>query len=288
MCLSFPRLGILSAVAGWMVFSFASCLAQEGVMANPKARPQATAPSVTEPEPPSWKQPDGKLVWTKNDNGAVVSFADAEAYCQRLSHGGHEAWRLPESDEFNEDFFKNGYSGIQSQFWSGPSPRAVDVVQHWVVDDADWSNAHPSRVLCVYASNTDAAPSTWQDPNTHLLWTYSSMPQRASWDSAVAYCAALTVEGIPGWRLPALAEIRTLYDPDSDRRFRGDIDIRLSEEYWTADHAPAPGNTLCLAGIPDSIPRAPASMFSFAKGTAGSVCSGAFYHSQAICVHDPK
>ncbi len=37
-----------------------------------------------------------KLMWQQEDNGAEVTFAEAQAYCKNLRLGGYADWRLPD------------------------------------------------------------------------------------------------------------------------------------------------------------------------------------------------
>jgi len=40
-----------------------------------------------------------QLMWEKGDNGAEVTFEEAQKYCRNLRLGGHADWRLPEPEE---------------------------------------------------------------------------------------------------------------------------------------------------------------------------------------------
>jgi len=52
----------------------------------------------------------------------------------------------------------------------------------------------------------------WLDPTTGYLWEDPPMGGVRSWDSAVAYCAALSLagRGAGQWHLPTISELRTL------------------------------------------------------------------------------
>ncbi len=52
----------------------------------------------------------------------------------------------------------------------------------------------------------------WLDPTTDLMWEDPPSEGIMTWDSAVSYCAALSlaVHGAGEWRLPTISELRTL------------------------------------------------------------------------------
>ncbi len=42
-----------------------------------------------------------KVMWQKSDNGAEVTFEQAQDYCRNLRLGGHADWRLPKPEELD-------------------------------------------------------------------------------------------------------------------------------------------------------------------------------------------
>ena len=49
-----------------------------------------------------------------------------------------------------------------------------------------------------------------------LEWALASNGEDIKWPEAVKYCAALSLAGHDDWRLPTLAELEGLHDPDSE------------------------------------------------------------------------
>lgn len=52
--------------------------------------------------------------------------------------------------------------------------------------------------------------TTWRDPATGLTWQDPPFPERHAWSDGAAACAALEIDGVGGFRLPTIDELRTL------------------------------------------------------------------------------
>ncbi len=48
-----------------------------------------------------------------------------------------------------------------------------------------------------------------------LMWAPASNGEDVVWEAANSYCRALELDGHSDWRLPTLAEIESLHDPDN-------------------------------------------------------------------------
>ena len=57
--------------------------------------------------------------------------------------------------------------------------------------------------------DSDPNATEWSDPSTGLVWQVGHGTNMTQ-DEAVSYCAALTIDGHGGWRLPSIDELRTL------------------------------------------------------------------------------
>jgi hypothetical protein len=53
----------------------------------------------------------------------------------------------------------------------------------------------------------------WTDPATGLMWTRKDNGYALRWQPAVEYCRSLQLGGYSDWRLPAIDELRTIYNP---------------------------------------------------------------------------
>jgi hypothetical protein len=63
-------------------------------------------------------------------------------------------------------------------------------------------------------ADPDAAPQTVTIDS--LEWALASNGEDIKWPEAVEFCAALSLGGHDDWRLPTLAELERLHDPDSE------------------------------------------------------------------------
>jgi hypothetical protein len=61
--------------------------------------------------------------------------------------------------------------------------------------------------------NEAAGPTILID---ELEWTLSTNGSNLKWPEAVEYCAELSLAGHEDWRLPTLAELEALHDPDAE------------------------------------------------------------------------
>ena len=54
---------------------------------------------------------------------------------------------------------------------------------------------------------------TWTDPQTKLIWARRDNGKDVNREGAIAYCQSLDLAGHRDWRLPAIDEVQTLFDP---------------------------------------------------------------------------
>ena len=54
----------------------------------------------------------------------------------------------------------------------------------------------------------------WEDPVTGLMWPAKDNGSGTQQEAAGAFCAALDLGGFHDWRMPQLAELESLYDPE--------------------------------------------------------------------------
>lgn len=65
------------------------------------------------------------------------------------------------------------------------------------------------------AANDAAAENAGAVIINDLMWAPDSNGEDLVWQAANSYCSALELAGHQDWRLPTLAEIETLHDPDN-------------------------------------------------------------------------
>jgi uncharacterized protein DUF1566 len=63
------------------------------------------------------------------------------------------------------------------------------------------------------AQNTQER-GVWTDPSTGLMWAGRDNGKGVSWKDAVKYCRDLRLASYSDWRLPTLAELGKIYDPN--------------------------------------------------------------------------
>jgi hypothetical protein len=176
----------------------------------------------------------------RNDNGTDIPHQNAESFCSGLPHAGHAPWRLPEPQELSDHQSKtgrfDGYVGSATHFWTALlSQFEFDPI----TGGTNINGFNPEtiknkryRALCVYSSGA-AAPSSWTDPASSLMWSRDAT-ETVTWQAASDYCKALVLEGLSGWRLPAVEEFASIYDPSvaGVSHSKGGL-LTRGEEFWT-------------------------------------------------------
>ena len=81
-----------------------------------------------------------------------------------------------------------------------------------------------------------------RDTETSLVWTRVDSGNELNWRQAERYCAELALDGLSGWRLPEVQELKALYDDTlgyacGDRTCRLPDAIRLAGPYVWAGTA---------------------------------------------------
>ena len=80
-----------------------------------------------------------------------------------------------------------------------------------------------------------------QDSETGLVWQDNSdvSSTKHTWESAITYCEALTLDGYNEWRLPNINELKSIIDRSkSIPAIQGDafehLDYEYSDLYWSS------------------------------------------------------
>lgn len=172
------------------------------------------------------------LMWQRTGLPSARPWSDALAFCDALSLGGFDDWRLPTAIELtsladlgdqNAELNAVTFPGFgASSFWS--STQYADYAPNkWAVDlgagyRENRSIASQNSVVCVraghiaagarYTISTDVATDNF----TGLSWQRGASTATLSWLDALAYCQALALGGFSDWRLPSLKELNTIFD----------------------------------------------------------------------------
>ena len=173
------------------------------------------------------------LMWQKQDNGSSMNWFAAVPYCEGLSLGGHDDWRLPSEKELHSivnygallpaitaSVFPNTQSA--SYFSSTTYVAAPSFAWLFPFYDATalWGHkSAPGYARCVrlgqsqpVQSFNDNGDGTVTDNVTRIMWQKQDDGSDRNWENSVKYCAALSLLGHKDWRLPNIKELNSIVD----------------------------------------------------------------------------
>ncbi|MBN1945942.1 MAG: DUF1566 domain-containing protein [Bradymonadales bacterium] len=263
------------------------------------------------------------------------NWEDALSYCDGLSWGEQEDWRLPDEYELQSlvdygrqtaPFVGTSFPATPSDlFWSS-SFRAADTGQAWGLHfdtgalDADVPKTSDAHVRCVRGRTTNRPARfdrdtsiedepTVSDDITGLMWqgcaagltgeACTGSATISSWSEALAYCENLEWAGGDDWRLPNLAELRSIVD---NHQSEPAIDATVfqntpASHFWSSSsRAALPDHAWCVdfqagALITDTAKTTEAHIRCVRGGRVGDRCtrdhdcfSGRCSDSWGICV----
>jgi formylglycine-generating enzyme required for sulfatase activity len=125
-----------------------------------------------------------------------------------------------------------------------------------------------------HAPAADQSRLTWTDPSTGLMWAKRDNGSPVTPYQASTYCQSLDLAGHSDWRLPTIAELRGIYDPDANVPCIGltcHINPNLppsASSMWSSDIATPAGSV---------------TLFSFLQGKA-LVPGNQFTNARALCM----
>jgi len=182
----------------------------------------------------------------------------ANAYCQGLSWGGNQGYRLPTLAELTSltrydqpapALDPDAFPGVGGDFWTGTANLAftdrkfvvsygdgrtlakvlTDTAGAWCVRDLKPA-PDPGCVRYVFEDDAQSV----RDVETGLVWQRTQDRGQPFWDDAGDACKALG----PAWRLPQVAELLSLFDATGGLSSGLDAAFFPSSEpgtyYWTA------------------------------------------------------
>ena len=76
----------------------------------------------------------------------------------------------------------------------------------------EWEREQQQRTR---AAQPDHTGGVWTDPATGLMWTRKDNGFALQWQPAAEYCRSLQLGGYADWRLPAIDELRKIYNPNA-------------------------------------------------------------------------
>jgi hypothetical protein len=210
------------------------------------------------------------LTWeqkTAANEQTLYYYSDAVNYCETLSLGGHDDWRVPTRKEYStilnlgrvspalDITYFPYYTSNEIYYWT-ISPYKIDPTKMWTVQISFGTiekypygeEVWPLKVRCVRGSAessadyTDNGDSTVTDNVTGLMWEQKTddggprdKANKFTWKDALAYCENLILGGHDDWRMPTPKELERLVDlgkssPAIDTTYFSNTSNGL---YWT-------------------------------------------------------
>ncbi len=185
------------------------------------------------------------LMWQKTPSTEGLSWEEAKDYCENLTLGGYNDWRMPSCKElFSISDFESGWPYLDTEIFD----LAVEVSkdeQYWSSDyyvgvtveggsDAAFGVNHVTGHIKAYAASvsgqfgnyvravrgddyginlyTDNGDSTITDSSTGLMWAQYDSGEGLIWKEALSYAENSTLAGYNNWRLPNIKELQGIID----------------------------------------------------------------------------
>ena len=190
------------------------------------------------------------LEW-QDDVLETHTFDTAKTYCENLTLGGYDDWRMPSirelmnitrhTDDPVPDAFQARNDDIN--YWSGTSSES-DTTKAWGVSmtsgtDSIMPKTQDKYVRCVRGETPtpkslqrDDVRQVVVDPNTGLEWQDDSI-QVKKWEEALAYCENLVLGG-NRWRLPNYNELYMLLDRTQSDAESNVFKKKANDFMWTS------------------------------------------------------
>lgn len=181
------------------------------------------------------------LMWQQTDGGEMT-FENAIIYCDTLSLGGYNNWRLPNAHEgFSILNLQNNnpaldilyFTKTAAQYWWTSDKQVNDVNKIWCTNAGGGIGNHPktetisaggTKYFNVRAVRnvttptvipnhfTDNGNGTITDYLTNLVWQKEPNTNAVSWENALLYANNLILENDSDWRIPNIKELQSLND----------------------------------------------------------------------------
>ncbi len=201
-----------------------------------------------------------KLQWQDNSDAKTVrkTWSEAKEYCENLTLGGYDDWRLPSASElltlldygrYDPAIDPTFQNVVSDYYWSSTS-SVSDSAYAWNIyfyrgsASSENSKNDSYYVRCVRGERLEMGNFSRDDTKeivtdncTKLQWQDNSDAKTVAktWSEAISYCENLTLGGYDDWRLPNINELLTLLDY---RKYNPAIDPVFqnvgSDYYWSS------------------------------------------------------
>lgn len=192
------------------------------------------------------------LLWEQTPDSGNYSWNEAQVYCESLSLGGSDDWRMPNLKElFSISNFSTGWPYLDLTYFNLTATDSISKDEQYWADnyyvgktsegqyDAAFGvnhatghiKAYPAlvtgpmgkHVRCVsgdtYGENilADNGDGSITDEATGLMWSQADSAEAIDWEAALAYAQTQNEAnylGYSDWRLPNVKELQSIVDYD--------------------------------------------------------------------------
>ena len=198
------------------------------------------------------------LMWQIGDGGEMT-VENAAIYCDTLTLGGYNDWRLPNVYEAysilnhqnnNPAMDVTVFAKTGAEYWWTSQKQANDATKVWCTNTGGGAGNHPktetisaggTKKFHVRAVRDIAVPisiehfsiastATVIDNLTGLMWQRQFIKDTLTWESALTYADTATDAGYTDWRLPNVKELQSIADVSR-------LNPCLNSNYFTANPA---------------------------------------------------
>jgi hypothetical protein len=186
------------------------------------------------------------LLWEQKTEGnepIILSYNDAQAYCENLSLGDSDDWRVPTRKEYSTLINMSRLSPSLDITYFPYYTSSATTIHYWTSSDyhddptkvwkmqLSWgiieaaSKQEMNKIRCVSGdpepapSYTDNGNGTVTDIVTGLMWEQKTADggsgdkeRTYTWKDALAYCEDLILGNFSDWRLPNPKELERIVD----------------------------------------------------------------------------
>jgi ABC-type amino acid transport substrate-binding protein len=202
------------------------------------------------------------LMWQQEDDDTARTWDEAQNYCDNLSLGGYNDWRLPNPKELQSIVSYGRYTPTivtevffntdSTDYWSSTA-HADSTSDAWYLYFYDGyvgshSKDNSSYVRCVRGGHEskiwsfdflDQGNGVVSHGSANLMWQQEDDNTNRTWESAIIYCQNLNLGGHTDWRMPNIKELLAIV---SFERFYPTIELEYfpstdSSGYWSSTSA---------------------------------------------------
>ena len=209
------------------------------------------------------------LMWQQTDGGEMT-IENAIIYCDMLTLGSYNDWRLPNAHEsfsiLNHQYANPAmdatvFTTTLAEYWWTSDRQANDSNKVWVTNAGGGIGNHPKTETTsaggikrfharavrdittppvIPDRFTNNGNGTITDNLTNLIWQQVPYSDTLTWEQSLTYADTLSFTGISDWRLPNIKELQsindeTLINPSLKTNF---FSVTGAKKYWSSTTLP--------------------------------------------------